>query len=115
MDRTSGRGLGKPRVAGRRAGARGVGGASGPGAQLALARSRVLRAAVVAVVMLALAYVAPADVTGALGPTLQTTPAIVARQVYGGFTRSLLVTHAGDGTNRLFVVETGGKIKVVAD
>lgn len=33
--------------------------------------------------------------------------------VAGGFTSPVDVTHAGDGSNRLFVVEQGGRIKVV--
>jgi glucose/arabinose dehydrogenase len=36
-------------------------------------------------------------------------------EVVTGLTRPLLVTHAGDGSGRLFVVEQGGLIKVVAD
>ena len=36
-------------------------------------------------------------------------------QVIGGLTRPLYVTHAGDGSNRLFVVEQVGKIWVVEE
>ncbi len=32
-----------------------------------------------------------------------------------GFDRPLFVTHAGDGSGRLFVVEQGGKIRIVRD
>lgn len=32
-----------------------------------------------------------------------------------GFTRPVQVTHAGDGSGRLFVVEQGGKIKIIQD
>ncbi len=35
--------------------------------------------------------------------------------VAGGFARPLFVTHAGDGSGRLFVVEQGGKIRIVRD
>ena len=35
--------------------------------------------------------------------------------VASGFDRPLFVTHAGDGSGRLFVVEQGGKIRVVRD
>ena len=34
-------------------------------------------------------------------------------QTATGFTQPLLVTHAGDGSNRLFIVERGGSIKVL--
>ena len=34
-------------------------------------------------------------------------------RVTGGFTRPLGVTHAGDGSGRLFVIERGGKVRVV--
>ena len=36
-------------------------------------------------------------------------------EVARGFRRPLLVTHAGDGSNRLFVVEQGGVIHVIQD
>lgn len=35
--------------------------------------------------------------------------------VASGFDRPLFVTHAGDGSGRLFVVEQGGKIRIVRD
>ncbi len=34
-------------------------------------------------------------------------------QYIGGYTRPLFITHAGDGTNRMFVVEQGGRIYVL--
>jgi glucose/arabinose dehydrogenase len=37
------------------------------------------------------------------------------RVVAGGFSAPLLVTHAGDGSGRLFVVERGGRILVIGD
>jgi len=33
--------------------------------------------------------------------------------VAGGFTNPVSVTHAGDGSDRLFVTQQGGQIKVV--
>ena len=36
-------------------------------------------------------------------------------QVIGGLTRPLYVTHAGDGSNRLFVVEQAGKIWIIEE
>jgi glucose/arabinose dehydrogenase len=36
-------------------------------------------------------------------------------EVARGFDRPLFVTHAGDGSGRLFVVEQGGKIRIVSD
>lgn len=35
--------------------------------------------------------------------------------VAAGFEQPLLLTHAGDGTNRLFVVEKAGRIKIIQD
>ncbi len=40
-------------------------------------------------------------------------PAVSLTRVAGGFSQPLLVTHAGDGSGRLFVVERGGLIRIV--
>ena len=50
----------------------------------------------------------PADVAAAL-PTH-----VAYYQAATGFTRPVYVTHADDGSNRLFVVEQGGVIRVMA-
>lgn len=51
-------------------------------------------------------------------PELQSTswpPTVALRQIAGGFDRPLHITHAGDGSGRLFVVEKVGRIKIVRD
>ncbi|MBE0698556.1 MAG: PQQ-dependent sugar dehydrogenase, partial [Anaerolineaceae bacterium] len=40
-------------------------------------------------------------------------PITVQHVIASGFTRPVVITHAGDGSNRLFVVEKTGKIKIV--
>ena len=50
---------------------------------------------------------APASSAASLSVRLET--------VASGFDRPLFVTHAGDGSGRLFVVEQGGKIRIVRD
>lgn len=40
---------------------------------------------------------------------------VTLTEIATGFTRPLLVTHAGDGSDRLFVVEQGGSIYVIED
>lgn len=42
-------------------------------------------------------------------------PAFTLQTVAAGFTRPIYVTGAGDGSGRLFVVEQGGKIKIIQD
>ena len=42
-------------------------------------------------------------------------PAIALSRVAGGFEQPLLITHAGDGSGRLFVVERGGLIRILRD
>ncbi|MDQ1346888.1 MAG: hypothetical protein QG573_257, partial [Acidobacteriota bacterium] len=54
---------------------------------------------------LAAAVSSPATTSADLSVRLET--------VASGFDRPLFVTHAGDGSGRLFVVEQGGKIRVV--
>ncbi|MCA1622009.1 MAG: PQQ-dependent sugar dehydrogenase [Acidobacteria bacterium] len=40
-------------------------------------------------------------------------PALALGTPLGGFASPVGITHAGDGTNRLFVVEQGGRIRIV--
>ena len=42
-------------------------------------------------------------------------PAITLTRVAGGFAQPLLITHAGDGSGRMFVVERGGLIRILRD
>ncbi|MEO8274930.1 MAG: PQQ-dependent sugar dehydrogenase [Thermoanaerobaculia bacterium] len=56
--------------------------------------------------------VVPADVQG--GPDDVTSP-VRLEPVATGFHHPLFVTHAGDGSGRIFVVEQGGKVLVVAN
>lgn len=57
---------------------------------------------------------AGAAAAGSAPPAL---PGVAPRleTVADGFDRPLFVTHAGDGSGRLFVVEQGGKIRIVRD
>lgn len=51
-------------------------------------------------------------------PETQSTPQIpqiALRQIADGFDRPLHITHAGDGSGRLFVVEKVGRIRIVRD
>ena len=41
------------------------------------------------------------------------TPRVELERIASGFDQPLLVTHAGDGSNRLFVVEQGGRILIL--
>src|SRR5687768_11581333 len=57
-----------------------------------------------------------APATSALGPVEQAgTPAVGLTPVFTGLERPVFVTHAGDGTNRLFVVEQPGRIRVAVN
>src|SRR5438093_12251831 len=42
-------------------------------------------------------------------------PQIALRMLPYGFDRPLFLTHAGDGSGRLFIVEKGGMIRIVKD
>jgi len=60
--------------------------------------------------------------TGSPSPTREpgdrfdpTSVRLRLRAIAGGFSAPLLVTHAGDGTGRLFVVEQIGRIRVLTD
>lgn len=46
------------------------------------------------------------------GPSAETAPAVTLTQVLTGLSQPLFLTHAGDGSGRVFVVERGGRIKV---
>jgi glucose/arabinose dehydrogenase len=83
-------------------------------------RARVLGIAAVAGVMLIAGCSEPAD----RSPATETAPApaldlsdaaIELRTVVDGLESPLLVTNAGDGSGRLFVVEQVGRIRVVRD
>ena len=52
---------------------------------------------------------------GAVGAAKSTSSLARLEPVAVGFDRPLFVTHAGDGSGRLFVVEQGGKIRIVRD
>ncbi len=44
---------------------------------------------------------------------VQAWPNIALEQVVSGLTSPVHITHAGDGSGRLFVVERGGRIKII--
>ncbi|PMP74136.1 MAG: glucose dehydrogenase, partial [Roseiflexus castenholzii] len=46
-------------------------------------------------------------------PTASQMPQIALQQIVEGFDRPLHITHAGDGSGRLFVVEKVGRIRIV--
>jgi glucose/arabinose dehydrogenase len=47
-------------------------------------------------------------------PVRREPPKLALRQVVDGLSQPTFVTHAGDGTGRLFVVEKAGRIRIVA-
>lgn len=50
--------------------------------------------------------------TSGLGGSI---PGIHYQLIASGFDQPLFITHAGDGSNRIFVVEKGGRIKIIQD
>lgn len=70
---------------------------------------------VIAVVLVALTSATVATLSFSWGqPASAAGPGTVAlTKVAGGFSRPVYVTHAGDGSGRLFVVEQAGRIKIV--
>jgi glucose/arabinose dehydrogenase len=64
----------------------------------------------VAVVLIALAFS-----TAMAQTTLPDASAVQMVEVASGFARPLYLTHAGDGSGRLFVVEQGGRIWILQD
>jgi glucose/arabinose dehydrogenase len=70
--------------------------------------SRALRPAVAALLLLAL--VAPMSISAAIVPS---RIHLGLTEVVSGLSSPLLVTHAGDGSDRLFVVEQTGKVRIV--
>jgi len=49
------------------------------------------------------------------GTTFPFPPAISLTRIAGGFTQPVAITHAGDGSGRIFVVEQGGLIKILSN
>jgi glucose/arabinose dehydrogenase len=75
-----------------------------------------VRAACALAVLIVLVGLVSADPTGALGPSEQAAPFTpMLHKVLGGFVRPVFVTHAGDGSGRLFVGEQRGSIRIVAN
>jgi len=68
-----------------------------------------------------LAFLALAGCSGgsssspALEPVSAGWPQISLSRVAGGFVQPVHVTHAGDGSGRIFVVEQGGTIRILDD
>ena len=67
------------------------------------------------VVAITLAAALPAVGQQAIRPDDGVWPDIALVEVASGFVRPVHVTHAGDGSGRLFVVEQNGRIRVVKD
>jgi glucose/arabinose dehydrogenase len=83
---------------------------------LAVAGIALRRTLAVAGAMLGLPGEVPAALRGEAEPTPAAVPAAAEVElvpVARGFRNPLLVTHAGDGSGRLFVVEQGGRVRVV--
>jgi glucose/arabinose dehydrogenase len=55
----------------------------------------------------------PAEPTAASTEGAGTLPMIAYREIADGFTKPIYLTHAGDGSGRLFVVEQAGVIKIL--
>jgi len=85
-----------------------------------LSLSRIVLMGSVLIVLLPVACVPsagqpsqPVDPCGVQFPT--TVPQIELQRFADGFTRPVYLTHAGDGSGRLFVVEQAGVIKIVRE
>jgi glucose/arabinose dehydrogenase len=86
--------------------------------RLSLHRIMLMGSALVALLPTACALSAgqpsqPADPCSVRFPT--TVPQVELQKFADGFTRPVYLTHAGDGSGRLFVVEQAGVIKIVRD
>ncbi len=62
-----------------------------------------------------LAGVAAVCLTGASAAASDPPPDLALELVVDGFNRPVVVTHAGDGSGRLFVVEQAGRIRIIDD
>jgi len=89
--------------------------AGGAGPQSTAAAAPVPAPRMVAAGPSVLAAARSAPSTQLAAPTIYTPGHLALRlsRVAGGFSRTLFVTNAHDRTNRLFVVEQGGRIKVI--
>src|SRR5215203_5700181 len=77
-------------------------------------RVREARRLALSVIILILASISVPGASTVEGPPVQAQgPAVALQQVVSGLSEPLYVTHAGDGSGRLFVVEKTGRIKVV--
>jgi glucose/arabinose dehydrogenase len=83
------------------------------GDEIPMGRRDVNRIAIAIAIMLLVPPLVPAPSTEA-GPTTQAAlPVVALQRVLSGLTEPLFVTHAGDGSGRLFVVEKAGRIRVI--
>ena len=84
-------------------------------------RPRLIALALLASMAMAAATVGPAaagatpadPATSTVAPTALSSGQLTVVRVTGGLSSPLGVTHAGDGSGRLFVVERGGRVRVV--
>src|SRR5829696_4910376 len=68
------------------------------------------------VLILLVASVLVPGVSTIEGPSVQAQGATLGlQQVVSGLNEPLYVTHAGDGSGRLFVVEKAGRVKVIVN
>jgi|RhiMetdeSRZDD1v2_1073273.scaffolds.fasta_scaffold56199_4 glucose/arabinose dehydrogenase len=85
-------------------------------------RSRLLGSATLAALLMAISGVptavasvdrGPAAASSPIAPTALGSGQLTVVKVTGGLSSPLGVTHAGDGTHRLFVVEQAGRVRIV--
>jgi glucose/arabinose dehydrogenase len=81
---------------------------------------RLLASAISVAVLAALTAAVPATAklnepvaTPSVAPAALSSGQLTVVKVVGGFSSPLGVTHAGDGSGRLFVVEQGGRVRIV--
>jgi glucose/arabinose dehydrogenase len=70
--------------------------------------------ALIAIATMVAATIAPAGPAAAAASPVDPAAVVVRfHRVASGLTKPLFVTHAGDGSDRLFIVEQGGKIRIL--
>jgi glucose/arabinose dehydrogenase len=76
--------------------------------------ARMIRVAVALTVLVLLLGLSPERLAGTRTTTAQVIPTPALHPIIRGLSQPLFMTHGGDGTGRLYVVEKGGTIRVLA-
>ncbi len=76
-------------------------------------RGTVLTSGLITLVSLFVLAAFPGQPTLAVAPTNITWPALALTPYVGGLVQPVAITHAGDNSGRLFVVERAGRIRIV--